>query len=166
MTVLDIDKEKKDLEEKILKWFNTTKKHIEEIPIDLASQVQLLSNIRRDLYEDLNQLQHAALIIKAAEELQKNHPDINKWYWHPKQTSHPDYADLTGYVNDMVFLNAEVTTSLNPVGTIDGRMKSTLTSLNDKEGLKFYYVVTDKMYDRAVSKKNNNGFNIKIRKIL
>ncbi|KGO85488.1 hypothetical protein Q765_15795 [Flavobacterium rivuli WB 3.3-2 = DSM 21788] len=166
MIILDIDKEKKDLESYILKWFEKTKRHIEEIPKDLTSQVQLLSNIRKDLYEDLNQMQHAALIIKAAESLQKEFPSINKWHWHPKQTSHPDYADLTGYVDNEIFLNAEVTTSLNPVGTIDKRMMSTLTSLNGKSGIKFYYVVTEKMCNRAKSKKTNNGFNIEIRQIL
>ncbi len=164
-TILNIEREKLLLENQIANWFDTTKKHIETVPIELNAQVQLLANMRQDLYEELNQLQHAAFIIKVAEKLQIEFPQINKWCWHAKQTSHPDFADLTGYVGDNIFLNAEVTTSLKPVGTIDKRIKSTLASLDKKQGLKLYFVLTNEMFSRAISKKTNNDFDIEIRQL-
>src|SRR4051794_26494933 len=94
-TELIIEQEKPFLLEEIGTWFKKIKHHITDLPKDLLAQVDLLALIRKELYEDLNQLQHAALIIKAAENLQKDFPTINKWNWHPKQTYHPDYADLT-----------------------------------------------------------------------
>jgi hypothetical protein len=163
--LLDIQIEKDILEQAITTWFSNMKLHIDSIPADVNSQVELLSKIRMGLYEDLNQLQHMALIIKVAEHLQKMHPTVTKWHWHAKQTSHPDYADLTGYGEDNLILNAEVTTSLKPVGTIDQRIMSTLTSLNKKEGLKFYFVTTDEMLNRALSKKNRQNFDIDIQKV-
>lgn len=164
-TELNIDLEKPFLLAEIAAWFQKITEHIRVLPHELDEQVELLSAIRRELYEDLNQLQHAALIIKAAEALKIEYPKIDSWYWHPKQTSHPDYADLTGYVNEKIFLNAEVTTSLRPVGTIDKRMRTTLVSLNDKEGLRFYFVVSNSMFLRANSKVENNNFEIIVRQI-
>lgn len=98
--VLDIQIEKDLLKQAINTWFSNMKQHIDAIPVDVNLQVELLSKIRMGLYENLNQLQHVALIIKVAERLQQMHPRINKWHWHAKQTSHPDYADLTGYAED------------------------------------------------------------------
>ena len=164
-TLLNIQEEKDFLKSDILNWFASLKENLDPIPDDLNSQVELLAKIRMGLYEDLNQLQHVALIIKVAEQLQKNFPKITKWCWHAKQTSHPEYADLTGYIKKKVFLNAEVTTSSKPVGTIDQRMKSTLVSLNTKEGLKFYFVLTDEMFNRATSKKKRYNLDIDIQKI-
>lgn len=164
MPILDIAKEKHALEAHVSKWFRSIKQHTEEIPNGLYSQVERLSDIRKELYEDLNQLQHAAMIIKVAEQLQREYVLIDQWHWHPKQTSDPDLADLTGYVNDEVFLNAEITTSFKPEGTIDKRMKSTLMSLhNNKNGLKFYFVLTNEMYARAQKKKVKNNFDVTIR---
>lgn len=164
-TELNIDLEKPLLLKEITTWFQKITEHIQVLPHELNEQVQLLSAIRRELYEDLNQLQHAALIIRAAEALKIEYPQIDKWYWHPKQTSHPDYADLTGYANDKIFLSAEVTTSLKPVGTIDKRMRTTLFSLNDKEGLRLYFVVSNSMFLRANSKMKNNNLEIIVRQI-
>ncbi|MFN0082292.1 MAG: hypothetical protein ACKVOM_07200 [Ferruginibacter sp.] len=164
-TVLDIEKERTILINEMSNWFDKIKSHTENVPLDLNSQIKLLETIRKDLYENINQIQHSALIIKAAEELKIKYPSVDSWTWHPKQTSHPDFADLTGYVKNEVFINVEVTTSLKPVGTIDQRMISTLTKLNSKSGFKFYYVLTKEMALRAKTKIKNNNFDIEIREI-
>jgi len=162
---LDIVKEKQQLVHELKDWFTRTKDHLNFIPEDLTSQINLLNTIRKDIYEDLNQLQHKALIIRAAEMLQIEFPSIDNWTWFPKQTSHPNYADLTGYVNQAIFLNAEATTSNKPQGLIDKRMFKTLIELNQKEGLKFYFVQSDAMLNRAVSKIANNNFSIVAKKV-
>jgi hypothetical protein len=163
---LDIKKEKIKLQESVQKWFSLLKSHIDIVPENLNEQVQTLNKIRIDNYEELNQLQHVAAIIIVAEKLQLEFPEINKWAWHPRQTSHKNFADLTGFVNDNVILNAEVTTSMKPIGTIDKRMQNTLTSLSNKTGRKFYFVQTDVMLRRAKTKiSKNNNWDIEIRRI-
>jgi len=94
--------------------------------------------------------------------LSKCYPKIDQWTWHPMQTSHEDYADLTGFAKGKVILNAEATTSLNPKGTIDSRMRDTLTSLSTKMGDKYYLVQTESMEQRAKTKIKSLKFNIKV----
>jgi hypothetical protein len=165
MNELDIKSEKRNLQIELVEWFNKTKTHIQSTPSRLKNQLKLLTNIRKDIYEDLNQLQHKGLIIATAELLLKIYPKINKWTWHPKQTSHPDEADLTGFTNNKVILNAEVTTSLRPVGSIDTRMRNTLLSLNKKEGHKYYIVQTNEMFGRAKTKIRKMKLKIKAQQI-
>jgi hypothetical protein len=160
---LVVAKEKERLQKDIAGWFENIKKHTAQIPEELPKQVALLKNIRKELYEDLNQLQHAAMILEVAEKLQIEYPEVDQWSWHPKQTSDPEYSDLTGWVGMKVYLNAEVTTSLRPVGTIDQRMSSTLRSLNKKQGMRFYFVATNEMFSRAISKQRKSGYDIRIR---
>jgi len=165
MLVLDVKTEKIKLQNQIDDWFNKMRMYLDQRPKEINNQIQHLASIRKEVYEDLNQLQHKALILEVAERLQKEFSVIDKWTWHPMQTSHVDFADLTGYVDNQVFLNAEITTSLSPVGTIDTRMHSTLVSLNKKKGKKYYFVQTDKMLKRAKSKIKNNQLEVEAHKI-
>lgn len=162
---LIIQTEKKKLRKELQDWFLIMKDHLKNIPTNIDEQVKLLGRIRKDIYEDINQIQHSAAIISAAEKLHKEFPEIDKWVWHPKQTSHKDYADLTGFVNSKIFLNAEITTSLKPVGTIDKHMSTTLKSLSRKKGKKFYFVQTGEMLSRALAKiSKNKNWSIQIKK--
>lgn len=150
---LNIAVEKSKLQYDLDNWFNSLKDMLANIPDFLDDKVNLLSRIRKTSYEELNQLQHVRLILNVAEMLEAKYQREFEWYWHPRQTSHPDFADLTGKVDGIPFVYAEVTTSLSPVGTIDMRMKTTLESLSKKQATRYYYVVlTDKMYNRAISK--------------
>lgn len=160
---LNIGTEKKLLRKELSDWFNKIGKLIANKPPTINEQIELLSLIRKDTYEDLNQLQHKGFIIEIAEQLQLEFPQITKWTWHPKQTSHKDDADLTGFCKTSVVLNVEVTTSLNPVGTIAKRMEKTLVSLNKKRGKLFYYVKTEKMLNRAKTKIKNNSLKVEPR---
>lgn len=142
--------------------FEFLQEHIRIIPIEINDQILLLKNIRSNVYEDINQLQHKALLIKAIELLQKDFPNINKWYWHPKQTSNSEQADISGYCNKEVILNAELTTSLKPVGAIDKKMKKTLAYLSKKDGVKFYFVQTLEMHNRAKTKVRKMNLDVKV----
>lgn len=161
MKELILKTEKATLKKELKHLFNIMQELTRDLPLTVSEQVKTLFGIRSNIYEDINQLQHKALIIKVADLLEKEHPEIVSWSWHPKQTSHPDEADLTGYDSrKKVILNAEVTTSIKPIGTIDQRMKSTLESLSRKKGKLLYYVQTPEMYRRAESKIRKSNYNI------
>ena len=161
--ILKIDEAKETLKIELQDWLSSMKTHFENIPINLNEQLVLLENIRAKNYEQLNQIQHALGIISAAETLQIEFPLIDLWTWHPKQTSDVDFADLTGYANEEIILNAEITTSLKPLGTIDIHMKTTLESLNRKAGKKFYFVKNEVMKNRALTKISKNAWSIEAR---
>jgi hypothetical protein len=162
---LDIKKEELQLKKSLKVFFRIIIAQTETIPANVDKQVGMLFKLRSEVYEQLNQIQHRWLIIKVAKILKKESPQINFWRWHPEQTSSPIEADLTGYVNGQVFVSAEVTTSPNPIGTIDKRMEKTLRSLNKKEGKRYYFVQTEKMLMRAVHKIKSNNWNIVVQKI-
>lgn len=162
---LDINAEELILKDEINKMFAILRAESDNVPADSLDQVKRLFQIRSKIYEDLNQLQHKSLIILSAKELQKEYSKVTRWCWHPKQTSSIDEADLTGYIGNEVFINAEVTTSMEPKGSIDSRMGQTLNSLNRKKGRLFYYVQTQKMLTRALTKIKKNNWTINARLI-
>jgi hypothetical protein len=162
---MKLDEEELILKAEIANIFNTIRYRTETTPTEITQQVERLFLLRSEIYEDLNQLQHKSLILNAAKLLQNEFPGISSWSWHPKQTSHPDEADLTGYADRMIVISAEVTTSMKPIGTIDTRMGKTLSSLNNKKGKRFYFVQTNEMLNRAITKIAKNNWDITPRKI-
>jgi len=136
---LIIEREDLSLEKEIKGMLTKMRGQLAKFPKKGPKQVEAIFSLRAEIYEDLNQLQHKALIIAAAKRLAKRYPTISKWKWHPKQTSSINEADLTGYSRDKIVINAEVTTSNRPIGTIDQRMKRTLLSLSKKKGTLFYF---------------------------
>ena len=65
---------------------------------DVSSGVALLRLLRSDAAEDINQLQHAALILESARHIQTQRPETTSldWFWHPYQTGGIDEPDLQG----------------------------------------------------------------------
>lgn len=166
MLPLDITHEKQILEQELNSIFSVLRRVTETaLPTGIDAQLKIFQKLRADIYEDLNQLQHKALIIKAAELFQTEHPGIEEWRWHPKQTSHPDEPDLRGIENERIVISAEVTSSAKPIGTIDKRMANTLNSLNRKTGTLYYCVQSQEMLARANSKVSKNQFRIIVRLI-
>ncbi len=163
--LLNLENEKANLTKALNHWFDRAKGHLTAVPAGFDEQVKLLSEIRSDLYEDLNQLQHEAALVAIAEKLQAEF-SIDEWRWHPRQTSHPDETDLMGFQKEALIVSVEVTTSSKPKGIIDSRMRDTLARINSKNGRCFYYVISEEMRQRAETKKaNNNFYNVEIRKL-
>lgn len=133
-------------------------------PINLEKSLEILKSLRQLVYEDMNQLQHEALILKAAKLLQSEfYPNINmKWLWNPRQTGTKDEPDLQGFFQGRVILSAEATSSLKPKGEIGSRMAKTLQKLSTQPGEKYYIVITAEMERRAKSKVSNLGYQINI----
>ena len=135
--------------------------------ISVRDGVNVLSRLRQVAYEDINQIQHEEMALRAAQSLQETEfPDQRiDWYWNPRQTGDDSEPDLRATKNGEIVLSAEVTASERPVGSIDTRMRETLTKLNSMPGRRFYFVRTDTMEQRARTKVEKAGFHIEVRKL-
>lgn len=126
--------------------------------------VAILHQLRNETYEDLNQIQHEHLIVRAAEWLIEHSvcPSEADWSWNPRQTGNHLEPDLQGAISGRVVVSAEITTSQNPNGVIDSRMRNTLGKLAKAEGAKYYFVRSDAMCSRALTKIAKAGWPIEV----
>lgn len=127
------------------------------------SGIDVLGSLRDLVYEALNQIQHAALLLEAARWLRTNvlggkEPE---WHWNPRQTGGIDEPDLR-CDHDLGRIVAEATTSARAEGSIDVRMASTLSKLNKMKGDRFYFVRTGHMKRRAETKIKKGGWQIQV----
>jgi len=138
-----------------------------EDPSNLKSAIEVLQHLRRTIYEDLNQIQHEEMILRAALALQSNEfsKEDMEWYWNPRQTGGPDEPDLRGTVRGQITLSVEVTASENPKGIIDQRMQKTLKKLSQMRGRKIYFVRTETMENRAITKVSKAGYQIEVMRV-
>lgn len=130
--------------------------------------IQRLDSIRKAIYEDLNQIQHEAMALKAVLYLEKNNASARvnmQWSWNPRQGGGASEPDVRGIRDGRTVISAEITTSEKPNGVIDSRMRDTLAKLNRMQGKKYYFVKSPEMERRANTKARRNGFNIRIVKI-
>lgn len=129
-----------------------------------AAGIGILDRLRKKTYEDLNQIQHEHLIVRAAEWLlaERKCPAETQWYWNPRQTGDSSEPDLRGNHSGSIVISAEITTSEKPVGTIDSRMQKTLAKLSEMQGAKFYFVRTAQMQQRANTKIAKGGWTIEV----
>jgi len=128
---------------------------------DGASRVR---HIRSTVYENLNQIQHEYLIVRALGWLRANGFDDSSlnWSWNPRQTGDSAEPDLRASSDSGIVVSAEATTSENPMGVIDSRMRDTLTKLSGMPGKKYYFVLTPAMAARAETKVARNGWQITV----
>jgi hypothetical protein len=133
-------------------------------PQSAEEGVTLLSQLRETSYEDLNQIQHEYLILSAATWLvdNKKAPLNCEWHWNPRQTGGANEPDLCGKCEGRIVVSVEVTTSRRPVGTILGRMATTLLKLEGLPGERYYFVRTEKMGAKAAAIVLAQGFNIAV----
>ncbi len=133
----------------------------------VSEGVSALLNLRQVAYEDLNQIQHEELVLRAARSLRdSDFPEGDlEWYSNPRQTGDDTEPDLQAKNGAGVVLSAEITASERPIGIIDVRMRDTLAKLSTMPGRKFYFVRTDAMQRRAKTKVSRAGHSIEVRKI-
>lgn len=133
----------------------------------IKAGIEALKKLREEIYEDLNQIQHEEMILRAARHLQESdlQGEVVDWYWNPRQTGDKSEPDLRGVQNSSIIISAEITTSERPEGTIDSRMASTLKKLSTMRGRKYYFVRTPAMERRARTKSKKGGYAIEVRKI-
>ncbi len=91
---------------------------------DVRNGIAQLREIRSTVYEDLNQIQHEYLLLRGLGWLLENGFDSKvEWEWNPRQTGSGNEPDLRGSVNRRILASAQASTSENPVGMIDSRMR-------------------------------------------
>jgi len=135
---------------------------------NLEIGLEVLQTLRSLVYENMNQLQHEALILKVVKLLEAEfYPSVAiRWLWNPRQTGRKDEPDLCG-VDDRrrVIVSAEVTSSQKPGGAISKRMAQTLAKLSTMPGDKYYVVISEQMECSAKSKLASLGYDITVLRI-
>jgi hypothetical protein len=129
--------------------------------------VSVLSRLRQVAYEDINQIQHEEMVLRAARLLQNTEflGQQLDWYWNPRQTGDDSEPDLRAIRAGEILLSAEITASERPVGTIDTRIRDTLAKLSNMPGRRFYFVRTASMEQRAKTKVEKGRFAIEVKRI-
>lgn len=133
-------------------------------PEDTADAIRLLEAIRSTVYEDLNQIQHEYLILRGAHWLIDSGivPADVSWRWNPRQTGTADEPDLAAKLDEDWLISAEATTSVDPQGNIDTRMRKTLENLAEMPGERFYFVRSEAMETRAETKIRKAEWDIQV----
>lgn len=144
-------------EAKVLADIQTVLSTIKQLSGQQTDNVQLgvgqLRMIRSLVYEDINQIQHEYLVLRALRWLLQNgFASEITWEWNPRQTGTANEPDLRGSLNGAVLISAEASASERPVGVIDSRMQRTLYKLSQMAGEKFYFICSDQMACRARTK--------------
>lgn len=150
--------------QKVKQLLSMTRRDVAEEPSSLKDGISVLARLRNDIYENLNQIQHEAMILRAALDLQSKdlaRKPVN-WYWNPRQTGGLEEPDLRGIVGGSIHISAEITTSES---LIDKTMGATLKKLSKMPGKKIYFVRTEAMETRAKTKVSKAGYPIEIRQI-
>jgi hypothetical protein len=132
--------------------------------VTIAEGIRALKSLRREAYEDLNQIQHEYAALCAIEWLiEQRRVSANVvWHWNPRQTGHGDEPDIRASLGRDILLSGEVTTSPEPKGLIDKRMRETLQKLSQMPGEKVYFVSTEAMRQRAHTKVRKAGHIISV----
>jgi hypothetical protein len=129
---------------------------------DIDTNLRVLRQIRSLAYEDTNQILHEALLLKAIEYLQNEHTQSIDWSWNPRQTGDSVEPDLQGKRSQEILISAEATTSEDPQGLIDQRMRKTLKKLSSMPGELFYFVQSERMRKRALTKISKAAYQIRV----
>ena len=159
----DVTEAERKTFEDIKEFIRTISMFTEEVK-NIDEGIKSLRAIRRLTYENMNQIQHEHLVLKGMQWLRVNGYADSKyeWYWNPRQTGDANEPDLMAKDGVKTILCGEATTSENPVGLIDSRMRDTLDELNKMEGKKYYFVRTKQMELRANTKIRNNNLDITV----
>lgn len=165
--IVDLDQEEKRLFKEARNLLATIRAAIEEEPSDLAIATETLESLRQQTYEDINQIQHEAMVLRAAKSLQKDDfigRDI-EWHWNPRQTGTANEPDLRGIFAGHTVVSAEITSSSGPKGILDSRMRDTLQKLSAMEGMRVFFVRTEPMLRRAKTKISKARYQVEVRLI-
>jgi hypothetical protein len=129
----------------------------------LDRTIGLVKNLREVAGEGMNVLQHEYHCLRMVRVLKAVVPGAERvdWYWHPAQGSNVDEADVVGYLRGKALVQAEVTTSARPMGTITKRMDMKMKSLARLPGKhKYYGVVSEPMRKLAQTKAEPFGITV------
>jgi len=165
--IVDLNIAEAQVFQKVKELIAASRAIVAEEPPNLEFGIETLKQLRRAIYEDLNQIQHEGMILRAARLLESSELTGQEveWYWNPRQTGTADEPDLRGLVAGQIVVSAEITASESPKGTMDQRMATTLEKLSKLPGKAFYFVCADSMERRARTKVKQAGYQIEVRRI-
>ncbi|HJZ05432.1 MAG TPA: hypothetical protein VJ327_06255 [Patescibacteria group bacterium] len=141
---MEIIRDIKEVEAKILEDIKECIRTIKSLTEDVENiddGIKSLRDIRSIAYENMNQIQHEHLVLRGTQWLRENGYQDEKyeWSWNPRQTGDASEPDLMAKDGQNTILCAEATTSENPVGVIDSRMRDTLEKLSKMNGKKVLF---------------------------
>jgi hypothetical protein len=152
----------RDMKELVAKLMQLSSHAVENVQ---SGDLQL-REIRSSIYENLNQIQHEFLLLRGLAWLSRDGMESKvDWDWNPRQTGGGSEPDLRGSVDGRILVSAEASTSENPRGILDSRMKKTLEKLSRMEGRRYYFVSTDEMAKRAETKIRKAKWSIRVVKV-
>ncbi|HVY24410.1 MAG TPA: hypothetical protein VG962_13770 [Steroidobacteraceae bacterium] len=155
-----------DIDSKVDHFIQSVRRITKGRSTSLPEKLSVLRRLRSEIYEELNQIQHEYMILMAIGWLIENKVCDPRTIWdmHPRQTSALDEPDLRGTFEGKIVVSAEVTTSENPEGIIDTRIRRALKGLHhlSKAGKKYYFVRTVRMAKRARTKARKNNWRVKV----
>jgi hypothetical protein len=123
--------------------------------------IALLTLLRAEIGEDLNQIQHEYLILRGVRWLVADRCG-SSLEWNPRQTGSGNEPDLRGRGTAGLWYRRKRRHRRIRSERFDGRMKKTLAKLSQMEGIKFYFICTEPMEKRAKFKVASNGWAIKV----
>jgi len=139
---------------------------------EVDAKVKALSNFRAESYEMMNQIQHEWLAVSAVKylldmnsikEIEKEKYSVE---WNPRQTGKKSEPNIRVFIKETkTIINCECTSSKEPLGVIDTRIRKDLESLSEMNGVKYYFVISDSMKKRAETKIRKKGFAIEVVKL-
>lgn len=165
--ITDLNVAERQILDKVKWLLSAIRTAVEVDPTGPTAGIRILQCLRKETYEDLNQIQHEAMILRAARSLERNNlaGEEVEWYWNPRQTGAAEEPDLRGIVAARIEVSAEITASDRPIGTIDKRMSATLEKLCKMPGKRVYFVLTEAMERRASTKVREAGYQIEVRRV-
>jgi len=160
----EIDKALEKVQMDIEQFFRIVRGHLPSEIETLDAGLSAMRRIRLDVYENLNQIQHESLLVRAREQLEAHEPRLSKarWFWNPRQTGDDSEPDLRALIGGRIVVSGEATTSEAPKGVIDTRMRNTLAALAEMQGQRYYFVRTPAMKKRAETKCRKAGWRISV----
>ncbi len=160
----DMTEAEVDLQARVVRCLDRAKA-IAALPVaSFREGLRRVEELRQAVYEDLNQLQHEALVLDAALFLKRERYRAStvSWSWNPQQTGGGDEPDLRGTEGNQVLVSAEATGSAKAKGKIRERMIFTLTKLSGMQGQRLYFVRTQSMQESAQRAVARLGFDIEV----
>jgi len=111
--IADLNIAEKDVLKKVNQLLYGIREAVEVEPTGLAVGIGILQRLCQEIYEDLNQIQHEAMILRTARSLQgRELAEQNvESYWNPRQTGTAEEPDPRGIIAGRIVVSAEITTS-------------------------------------------------------
>jgi hypothetical protein len=160
----DIEQAESELHKEVHQCIGRIRSMAATDPSSHEAGIRVLRELRKAVFESINQIQHEALLLDAARWIARfcSSESLTLWEWNPRQTGGSEEPDLRISCDGKILISAEATSSERPIGFVDQRMQETLKKLSGMPGERIYFVRTEIMAQRAMTKIQSSGYNIRV----